>query len=87
MKVFVFLDNENLQEPDIEDIHSLLYTHVYDLDVGLMRGIISAAAAPPNSLSSENVLINAFNAFNFITMITEQDSSGLFCNLCLQKEK
>lgn len=34
---------------DETDVNTLLYTHVYDMDVGIMRALISNAAAPPEN--------------------------------------
>ena len=64
---FITLDTETVV-PDEDgmvthDIDNLLCTHVYDLDVGIMRGIISAAAAPPDSLSSKNIINLCFYIF------------------------
>lgn len=39
---------------DETDFNTLLHTHVYDMCVGIMRALISNAAAPPDTISSEN---------------------------------
>ena len=55
---FITIGTANLQiaeeVADETDVNTLLYTHLYDMDVGIMRALISNAAAPPDAISSEN---------------------------------
>ena len=52
------------EDADETDVNTLLYTHVYDMDVGIMRALISNAAAPPDAISNKDSRRNWYKPEN-----------------------
>ena len=52
------------EDADETDVNTLLYTHVYDMDVGIMSALISNAAAPPDAISNKDSRRNWYKPEN-----------------------